>query len=68
MQLRCYRCSWSFSLKKEEIEFAVEALDASDGQHYDVSCPRCRHKNRVSIEQLKKVAPPSTSDGSADEA
>jgi hypothetical protein len=68
MQLRCYRCSWSFALKKDEIEFAIEALGASEGQHYDVPCPRCRHKNRVSIEQLKKAAPPSTSDGPADSA
>ena len=57
MQIRCYRCGWSFALKKEEVEFAIEALEASEGQHYDAPCPRCRHKNRVSLEQLKKVSP-----------
>lgn len=66
MQLRCYRCSWSFALKKPEIEFAIEALEESEDQHYDVACPRCRHKNRVSLEQLKKAAPASTTDESPD--
>ncbi len=57
MQIRCYRCSWSFSLKKEEIAFALEALEESEGNHYDVRCQRCRHMNRISLEQLKKAAP-----------
>jgi phage FluMu protein Com len=59
MQIRCYRCNWSFALKKEEIEFALEALEESQGNHYDVRCPRCRHTNRVSLEQLKQAAPKS---------
>jgi phage FluMu protein Com len=57
MQLRCYRCGWSFAIKKDEIVFALEALEESGGNHYDVRCPRCRHMNRVSIEQLRKAAP-----------
>lgn len=60
MQLRCYRCNWSFSLKREEIAFALEALEESDGNHYDVRCPRCRHTNRVSLEQLKQASPRSS--------
>ena len=57
MQIRCYRCNWSFSIKNEEIQFALEALEESGGNHYDVRCQRCRHINRVSLEQLRKVAP-----------
>lgn len=57
MQLRCYRCGWSFAIKKEELAFALEALQESQGNHYDVRCPRCRHMNRVSLEQLLKFAP-----------
>ena len=57
MQMRCYRCGWSFALKREEITFAVEALEESGGAHYDVRCQRCRHTNKVSLEQLKKFAP-----------
>ena len=57
MQLRCYRCGWSFAIKKDEMAFALEALEESGGSHYDSRCPRCRHTNRVSIEQLRKAAP-----------
>lgn len=60
MQIRCYRCNWSFALKKEEIAFALEALEENEGNHYDVRCPRCRHTNRVSLEQLKQAAPRNT--------
>jgi len=58
MQIRCFRCGWSFALKKDEIRFALDALEESEGTHYDVRCPRCRHKNRVSLEQLQAAAPP----------
>lgn len=57
MQIRCYRCNNSFALKKEEIVFALEALEENQDNHYDVRCPRCRHINRVSLEQLRKAAP-----------
>jgi DNA-directed RNA polymerase subunit RPC12/RpoP len=66
MQIRCYRCGWSFALKKQEVQFALEALQETDGQHYDVPCPRCRHKNRVSLEQLKKAIPQATPDEPTD--
>ncbi|MCK5316360.1 MAG: hypothetical protein KAJ55_00520 [Anaerolineales bacterium] len=59
MQTRCYRCGRSFHIKKEEIVFALEALEESEGIHYDVRCPSCRHTNRISIDQLRKAAPKS---------
>lgn len=57
MQLRCYRCGWSFGIKKEELAFALQALQESGDTHYDARCPRCRHMNRVSLQQLQKFAP-----------
>jgi hypothetical protein len=59
MQIRCYRCGWSFAIKKEEAAFALEALEETGGTHYDTNCPRCRHSNRVSLEQLRKAVPRS---------
>ena len=59
MQTRCYRCGRNFHIKKEEITFALEALEESEGNHYVIRCPGCRHANRISIEQLRKVAPRS---------
>ena len=57
MQLRCYRCGWSFAINKDEILFAIEALEESGGVHYDVRCSRCRQTNKISLEQLKRSAP-----------
>jgi phage FluMu protein Com len=67
MQLRCYRCNWSFAIKKDELAFALEALHESGGNHYDVRCPRCRHTNRVSLEQLEKAVPRTEADESSEE-
>jgi hypothetical protein len=57
MQIRCYRCNWSFAIKKEEIQFVLEALEESGDKHYDVPCPRCRRTTKLSIEQLRQAAP-----------
>ena len=57
MRIRCYRCGMSYSLGKDEIGFAVTALKETGGNHYDARCPRCRHANRVSLEQLEQAAP-----------
>jgi phage FluMu protein Com len=67
MQMRCYRCGWSFAIKREEIAFAVESLEESGGNHYDARCPRCRHSNRISLEQLRRVAPPASEEEPAAE-
>lgn len=56
MQVRCYRCSMSYALGREEIAFALTALREAGGNHYDSQCPRCRTKNRVSLEQLETAA------------
>ena len=66
MQIRCYRCGWSFAIKKDEAAFALQALEETGGTHYDSSCPRCRHSNRISLEQLRKAAPRSANGPSSD--
>lgn len=57
MQIRCYRCGNSFAINKEEAAFALKALEETGGTHYDTRCPKCRHDNRVSLEQLRRAAP-----------
>lgn len=57
MQTRCYRCGCSFALRREEMQFALQSLEQSGGNHYDAHCPRCKHANRISIEQLRRAAP-----------
>jgi hypothetical protein len=65
MQLRCYRCGWSFALKPDEVRFALDALEASGGKHYDARCPRCRQANKISLEQLRRGAPRASGGESA---
>lgn len=57
MQLRCYRCSWSFAIGKDEMEAALKSLKETGGNHYDARCPRCRHVNKISREQLERAVP-----------
>jgi phage FluMu protein Com len=57
MQMRCYRCGWSFAINQEELTFALKSLEESGGKHYDTRCPRCRHTNKLSLEQLRRAAP-----------
>ena len=67
MQIRCYRCGWSFAIKKEEAAFALQALEETGGTHYDSNCPRCRHSNRISLEQLKNASPAAGTEPAAAE-
>jgi uncharacterized Zn finger protein len=57
MQLRCYRCGWSFSLSREQVDFAIQTTQAKGGNHYDVHCTRCRTVNKVPLKQLEQSAP-----------
>ena len=66
MQIRCYRCGWSFAIKKDEAAFALQALEETGGTHYDSSCPRCRHSNRISLQQLRNAAPRTANEPSSD--
>jgi hypothetical protein len=66
MQMRCYRCNWSFAVKDEELVFVLEALEESGDTHYDVRCPRCRRTTKLSIEQIRQAIPRADSgDGEA---
>ncbi len=67
MQIRCYRCGMSFSLNKDEARFALMGLKESGGAHYDARCPRCRHANRISVEQLQRIAPSTREEDQTDE-
>jgi phage FluMu protein Com len=57
MQIRCYRCNWSFAISNEEIAFVLEALEESGDSHYDARCPRCRRTTKMPIEQLRRAMP-----------
>lgn len=67
MQIRCYRCNWSFAIKQDEIRFILDALEESGGTHYDARCPRCRRTTKIPIEQLRRAAPTVTAEESQEE-
>jgi uncharacterized Zn finger protein len=66
MQLRCYRCGWSFSLSREQVAFALETARSKGGSHYDVRCTRCRTVNKVPLKQLEKELPPRETPASSE--
>lgn len=68
MQTRCYRCGWSFAIKQDEIVAALHNLESEGGVHYDVRCPRCRHINKLSIEQLRRAAPRPTAEAAPEQS
>ncbi len=56
MNTRCYRCGWSFSLNREDIEAAAVA---SAGQKaHVIHCPRCRQAIRIPMDQIMQALPP----------
>ena len=67
MQIRCYRCNWSFAIKQDEIRFILEALEESGGSHYDARCPKCRRTTKIPIEQLRRAVPTATTEESPQE-
>lgn len=69
MNIRCYRCGWSFSLNRDIISAAVLQAQAAKAKYHVEHCPKCRQAIKVSVDQLKRAAPPvkPTSVESADE-
>ena len=57
MNTRCYRCGWSFSLSREEIEAAVAAALAAGDKIHAERCPHCRQVIKMPIDQLRRALP-----------
>ena len=58
MNVRCYRCGWSFTPSRDMIEAALTAASASGARHHDERCPRCRQMLKISMDQIRRAAPP----------
>jgi phage FluMu protein Com len=57
MQIRCQRCNKPYALSKETVHAALDQMKAENMSHYDANCPHCRRTNRVSMAELKRMAP-----------
>ena len=58
MNVRCFRCGWSFSLGRDFIAAALTDAGAAGVRHYDHPCPRCRQVLKISVDQLRRAMPP----------
>lgn len=67
MQIRCQQCHRPFAIGKEEVHAALDLLSEEDLAHYNAQCPHCRRVNRISREELLRVAPDWSSEVSAGE-
>lgn len=70
MNIRCYRCGWSFSMSRDAISLAVTHAQTTKAKYHVEHCPKCRQANKVSVDQLRRAAPPAkpTPVESADES
>ena len=57
MRFNCFSCHNSFTMRREEIDAALNQMVAEDLAHYNAVCPRCGKTNKLSMKQLKRWAP-----------
>jgi hypothetical protein len=58
MQVRCYKCRWSFRLHPDTIATILEEVKESGASHYVISCPQCRNTIKVPVKQLRRFHRP----------
>lgn len=57
MQIRCQRCGHMFTLSRQTVVAALEETEKSRAEHYGVECPKCRHRVKVPVKDLKRARP-----------
>lgn len=58
MNIRCFRCGWSFAMSRDSMAAALTNAAATGARHHDERCPRCRHVLKISLDQLRRAMPP----------
>jgi len=46
-----------FTLGREAVLAAIEELEQTKAAHYGVECPKCRHRVKVPVKDLKRAQP-----------
>ena len=57
MVVKCPNCGWSEELAAEAVQAALAAAAEKQADHHIVHCPTCQWVIRVSLDELKAVAP-----------
>jgi len=60
MQMRCYRCSFSFAISRETLAAALASLTVTGNTHHIEYCPRCRTANKIDRQTIARFAPQPT--------
>jgi Zn finger protein HypA/HybF involved in hydrogenase expression len=68
LQIRCQNCSWNFTLGREAIATILEEIKDSKVSHYQVDCPKCRHRIKVQTRRLKRSYRPPAPEPDDDQA
>ncbi len=68
MQVRCQKCSWSFTLGRDAIANIMQEVQKSKATHYMIDCPKCRQGIKVQTRMLKRYYRPQAASESADES
>ena len=58
MNIRCFRCGWSFSISRETAAAELASLGTDETRTHTIQCPRCRHALKIPVEQLRRAIPP----------
>src|SRR5687767_14164515 len=65
MQMRCYRCGFSFGISRESLETALAELTVSSNAYHVAYCPRCRNANKIDRQAIARLVPPPTEEALA---
>ncbi len=58
MQMRCYRCGFSFGVSRENLSAALAEMTVTGNTYHMVYCPRCRTANKLDRRTVTRFAPP----------
>jgi hypothetical protein len=58
LQVRCPKCSWSFTLGREAIASIMEEVGETRPTHYTIDCPKCRNGIKIQMRSLRRYYHP----------
>jgi phage FluMu protein Com len=57
MNLRCMYCNTMFGIRREDMLYALQNIDAENLAYFEFHCPKCRRANRVERKKLEMANP-----------
>ena len=57
MNLRCMYCNTMFGIRRDDMLYALQNMDADNLTYFEFHCPKCRRANRVERKKLEMANP-----------